>query len=239
LELDLSDFDSITSFSQEVHQTYDKLDVLLNNAGIMTTPYHPTKNGLEAQIGVNHFGHYLLTGFLLDLLKKTPHSRIVNTASIAHRFGSLHPETFSYQEGKKYNKSRAYAQSKLANLLFTYQLGDLVKEHDLDIEVVASHPGISKTNLGRYIKGNIFTNFILWIAGIVRQNAYMGALPGVRAATDKVDNKDYFGPRGLFETKGYPKRVSSSKKSKDKVLQDLLWTQSIDLTGFQYDISKK
>lgn len=233
LELDLSDLESVKRFSSVFHQKYNRLDILLNNAGIMTNPYQRTAQGLESQIGVNHFGHYALTGLLFDLLKSTKASVIVNTASIAHKFGRLRPNTFFYKEGNRYNKSTAYANSKLANLLFTYKLGRLVEKNNLDIKVMASHPGISKTDLGRHIRGNLFSEFVMWIAGIVRQNAEMGSLPSLRAAFEG-HNKEYFGPRGLGHTKGYPVKHKSNKRSKNHQLQNKLWAESEEITGIIY-----
>lgn len=237
IQLDLNSKDSIKKCANIFKEKYKKLDILLNNAGIMTTPYQPTENGFESQIGVNHFGHFYLTSLLFDLIKNTKNSRIVNTASIAHQFGSINPESFIYDNNKKYNKSKAYAQSKLANLLFTYKLARLVKEKNLDIKVLASHPGVSKTNLGRHIRGNIFTEIILWFAGIIRQTGEKGALPGLMAAIDiNAENGNYYGPRGLYHTKGYPKVHKSNKKSHNHQLQDLLWDQSEKLLDIKFDV---
>lgn len=233
LELDLNDFESIKTFSIEFHKKYKRLDFLFNNAGIMTTPYQKTAQGLESQIGVNHFGHYVLTGLLFDLLIATKDSVVVNTASIAHKFGRLRPNTFFYKKGNRYNKSTAYANSKLANLLFTYKLARLVEKNDLDIRIVASHPGISKTDLGRHIRGKKLGEFFMWIAGIVRQNAEMGSLPALRAAFEGK-NGDYFGPRGLGHTKGYPVKHKSSKRSNNHQLQNKLWAESEEITGIIY-----
>ncbi len=229
--LDLMDFASINAFANEVINKYPKLDVLLNNAGIMTVPYGATVNGLEKQIGVNHFGHFYLTMKLLPLLNKTPNSRIVNIASIAHRFGSLKPATFIYDKNKKYHKSAAYAQSKLANLLFTYKLATLLKEQGSNITVVAAHPGITKTNLGRHITTFNLKAFAKMVTSFNQETA-QGALPGIRACTDQsAISNNYYGPDGLFAMRGYPKLEKSNRKSHSLKLQNILWDYSVKITG--------
>lgn len=230
-QLDLSSFTSIKTFSDKIKKDYLHIDVLLNNAGIMTVPYNPTDDGLESQIGVNHFGHFYLTMSLLNKLTSTPLSRVINIASIAHKMGNLKPSTFKYQKGKRYSKNKAYAQSKLANLLFTYKLKELIGDKTM---VLAAHPGISSTNLGAHIKILRYrvTKFIF---SLFNQSQYMGSLPGVRAATDKnAKSGDYYGPSGLFEVKGYPKKVNSTKRSHNKELQNLLWDESVKITGLNY-----
>ena len=234
--LDLMDFDAIASFAKEIKQKYPKVDVLLNNAGIMTVPYAPTKNGLEQQIGVNHFGHYYLTMSLLELINKTPDSRIVNIASIAHRFTKLNPNSFLYSENKKYNKSFAYAQSKLANLLFTYGLATRLKAKNSKIKVLAAHPGVTGTNLGRHIVSkrlNIVSNII----GIFKTETAQGALPGIRACVDpQVTSGEYYGPDGFYSSRGYPVLEKSSRRSRSKELQDTLWTHSVKITNLDIKI---
>lgn len=226
--LDLSSFDSVKQFAINVKKHTNSIDILLNNAGIMTVPYAATNEGLERQIGVNHFGHFYLTMSLLDLVTSTKNSRIVNIASIAHKFGSLKTKTFMYEEGKKYSKSKAYSQSKLSNLLFTYKLQELVGDK---VKVLAAHPGISSTNLGSHIKILRFriTKFLF---GLFNQSQYMGSLPGVRAATDPTaEGGQYYGPKGIFEVKGNPVLVKSTKKSHNKELQNTLWDYSVKFTG--------
>ena len=228
--LDLMDFDSISAFSSEIISKYPKIDVLLNNAGIMTVPYAATKNGLEQQIGVNHFGHFYLTMSLLDLLNKTEDSRVVNIASIAHRFAKLNPDSFLYEEKKKYNKSFAYSQSKLANLLFTYGLSSRLTEKNSKIRVLAAHPGVTKTNLGRHMK-SLRTKPVTRIIDFFNQNTPRGALPGIRACVDPLaKSNDYYGPDGWFAVKGNPVLENSSKQSHSQVLQDTLWKYSVDIT---------
>ena len=183
IQLDLTSFKSIKKFSEKVLKKYDKIDVLLNNAGIMTVPYGSTEDGLELQTGVNHFGHYYLTMLLVDLVNKTKNSRIVNIASIAHKYGNIKKNTFLYEKGKRYSKMKAYAQSKLANLLFTYKLKEKLEKQNSEITVLAAHPGVSKTNLGNHIKGGS----VKWVQrtlSLTIQNQTRGALPGIRACTD-------------------------------------------------------
>ena len=230
-QLNLSSFNSIKDFSLRINKEYKQIDILLNNAGIMTVPYNPTDDGFESQIGVNHFGHFYLTMSLLKVITTTPNSRIVNIASIAHKMGNLKPKTFTYEKGKKYSRGKAYSQSKLANLLFTYRLQELIGDKTM---VLAAHPGISSTNLGSHLKVLRY-RFAKFIFGLFNQSQYMGSLPGVRASTDKnAKGGDYFGPDGLFEIKGFPKKVKSTKRSHSKELQDVLWNESVKLTGLNY-----
>ncbi|KFZ27276.1 MAG: Fatty acyl-CoA reductase [Candidatus Izimaplasma bacterium HR2] len=230
IHLDLTSFKSIKEFSDKVLEKYDRLDILLNNAGIMTVPYGKTEDGLELQIGVNHFGHYYLTMSLVNLINKTKDSRIVNIASIAHYYGNINKNTFEYGENKKYNKSRAYAQSKLANLLFSYKLIEKLKKQNSNIKVLIAHPGVSSTNLGHHIKGG-FVKVLQSVLSIVKQNQEKGALPGIRACTDvNVKNGEYYGPNRLFQFKGNPVVVKSNKRSHSKELQNMLWTESVRIT---------
>jgi len=231
ISLDLSDFQSIKSFANSVKEKYSKIDVLLNNAGIMTLPYGPTKDGLELQIGVNHFGHFYLTMNLISLINKTKNSRIVNVASIAHKFGNLKPSKFVYNEKNRYSKYFAYAQSKLANLLFTFGLDDRLKELNSNVKVLAAHPGITHTNLGRHLNTKR-TRPIHFMIGTVEHPQSIGAYPSIRACTDQLAaSGDYFGPDGFFEIKGSPTKVKTTRRAKSKKLQNILWDKSVELTN--------
>ncbi len=234
LEIDLNDFNSIDAFSEELHKKYDYLDIVVNNAGIMTTPYQPTVQGFESQIGVNHMGHFYFTSKVLDLVKKSTDGRIIVTSSIAHKFGKIDVDTFKYGEGKKYSKSKAYAQSKLANMLFGKKLDRLMKENKTPVTVTITHPGVSSTNLGRYIKKNFLARFVLWLGGIIRQDAYMGSLPCMMAACEDYSGGEYIGPRGFLNFKGYPSINKVSKRAKDRNLQDMLWDESVIYTKAVY-----
>lgn len=230
IQLDLTSFRSIKNFCTKVNDNYDKLDVLLNNAGIMTVPYGSTEDGLELQTGVNHFGHFYLTMRLVNLINNTPNSRIVNIASIAHKYGKLKKDTFFYEEGKSYSKIKAYSQSKLANLLFTYKLKEKLEKHNSKIIVLAAHPGVSKTNLGNHIKGGS-VKWVQRMLSLTIQSQDRGALPGIRACTDNnVISGQYYGPNSLFEFRGDPVIVKSTKRSHSKDLQNILWTESVRIT---------
>lgn len=230
IPLDLTDFKSIEAFSAEVTKKYQHIDVLLNNAGIMTVPYGSTKDNLELQIGVNHFGHFYLTMKLLPLLDKTPKARIVSISSLAHKSGTLDPTSFYYDANRKYSKSKAYAQSKLANLLFTYSLQAHLEEKASDIMVLAAHPGVSQTNLFRHVKLLSFKP-IHALANLLFQSSKNGSLPGIRACLDSnAKSGQFYGPSGFLEMKGRPVITKSSKRSHSVTLQKTLWDESVKIT---------
>lgn len=231
MHLDLADLDAIRSFSEEFHSRYDRLNVLMNNAGVMWPKKRmATKQDFEIQFGTNHLGHFLLTGLLLDLLKKTQGARVVNQSSIAHRMmADIHFDDLNWKQS--YDKIKAYAQSKLANLLFTYELDRRFKAHGIPAIAVASHPGVSSTNLFRYSGAmvNLFNNYFA-------QKAWMGALPILRAATEEsLKGSEFIGPTGMMGVRGYPRLVRSTAKSHDVELARRLWTVSEKLTGISYD----
>jgi NAD(P)-dependent dehydrogenase (short-subunit alcohol dehydrogenase family) len=236
MQLDLSDFASIHKFSQEFHQKYKQLDVLINNAGVMfPVKRELTKQKFEVQFGTNHLGHFLLTGLLLDILKSTPNSRIAIQSSGQHKAKMGKPDIYfdDLNFDKEYNKYIAYSQSKLANLLFAYELDRQLKANKIDITVVAAHPGYTKTNLTRHT--GFFVQTI--ITNILAQSVEMGTLPILRAATDtSVTGGEYFGPTKMSEMRGYPELVKSSDKSYDKELAGKLWNVSEKLTQIIYNL---
>lgn len=237
MPLDLQDFDSISEFSETFLKNHDRLDILLNNAGIMTTPYFKTKEGLEGQIGTNHFGHFLLTSQLFGLLKNTDGSRIVNVSSNAHKFDKMNFDNLMFEEGQGYTPMKAYAQSKLANLLFTYELQRRVDEANLDIEVLAAHPGGAMTNLARHLEDKFFYKLLLPLANLVMQDAASGALPQLRASTDpNAKGGEYYGPNGFGEVKGAPKVVKSNARSHNKEDAAKLWEISEELTSTTFNV---
>jgi len=232
MEIDLMDLESIKDFTTRFKQKHDKLDVLLNNAGIMTVPYGLTKDGFESQLGTNHLGHFALTGLLLDLLKNTPQSRVVNVSSMAHKQGVMDFDNLLFKNGIGYTPMKAYGRSKLANLLFTYELQEFFDSKNINCIAVAAHPGVSNTNLARHLEGKWLFEFLRPLLELIVQPATMGALPLIRASVDPLVKKgEYYGPSGFQEISGYPVVVESNKASHDKISAKKLWEISEKLTS--------
>jgi len=227
MQLDLADLDSVRAFADEFKQRYDRLDLLINNAGIMHPPFGKTKQGFETQFGVNHLGHFALTGLLLDLTMHTPQARIVTVSSAAHRFGRIDFDNLNAEKG--YRANAAYGQSKLANLLFTYELQRKLEAAGSDTIAVAAHPGWTATNLQQH------SGLIQFLNRFFAQTPEMGALPTLRAATaPDVQGTDYYGPGKRMEMVGYPKKVQSNGRSHDAAVAAKLWTVSEEMTGVAY-----
>jgi NAD(P)-dependent dehydrogenase (short-subunit alcohol dehydrogenase family) len=229
MELDLSDLDSVRRFAEAFRARHSRLDLLINNAGIMVPPYGQTEQGFETQFGVNHLGHFALTGSLLDLITSTRGSRIVTVSSIAHYLGKIQFSDLNWEKG--YKAQPAYGQSKLANLLFTYELQRRLAAAGKDTLAVAAHPGWTETNLQAHAKAVKFMNRFL------AQKPLMGALPTLYAATEpSVNGAEYYGPSGFMEMNGPPKRVKSNKRSYDQNVAKQLWDVSEELTGVHFQI---
>jgi NAD(P)-dependent dehydrogenase (short-subunit alcohol dehydrogenase family) len=233
MQLDLMDLASIKSFASKFKVKYNKLDVLLNNAGIMTTPYFLTNDGFEAQMGTNHLGHFALTALLFDVIKKTPQSRIVNVSSQAHKQGKMDFDNLLFENGKDYSPLKSYGRSKLSNLLFTYELQKRVETNGADIISVAAHPGVAQTNLARYVEGKFWFKLLTPLFMMISQDQAYGALPQIRAAVDPdAKGGEYYGPhKGM---KGFPVIVESSKASHNKADAKKLWEVSQELTGASF-----
>ncbi len=239
MELDLADLSSVRQFAADFSESYDALDVLINNAGVMAIPRRETQDGFEMQLGTNHMGHFALTGLLLDRLLAAPEARVVSVSSMAHRMGKMNFEDL-HSEGS-YDKWGAYGQSKLANLLFTFELDRRVKAAKLPIIAAACHPGYSATNLqlvGPKMSGSSVMEKLSRLANkFVAQSAEMGALPTLYAATAAdVQGGDYIGPDGLFEMTGYPEKVEATSAAHDPRTATRLWERSEEATGVHYDL---
>jgi NAD(P)-dependent dehydrogenase (short-subunit alcohol dehydrogenase family) len=238
MELDLADLASIRRFADKLRSRYPALHALCNNAGVMAIPYRTTADGFEMQFGTNHLGHYALTGLLLERLLATPGARVVTVSSNAHKFGWMRWDDLQWTRG--YRKWLAYSQSKLANLLFAYELQRRLSAVGAESISVACHPGYAATNLqaaGARMQGSSFLEATITLANrFFAQSAAMGALPTSYAATAPgVRGGDYIGPSGLGEQWGYPTAVRSNARSHDLEAQRRLWDISEQLTGVRYD----
>jgi NAD(P)-dependent dehydrogenase (short-subunit alcohol dehydrogenase family) len=235
--LDLGDLESIRKFAADFTDKYQRLDVLLNNAGIMMSPYFQTKDGFEGQFGINHLGHFALTGLLMELLLKTEGSRIVNVSSGAHKRGEMEFSNLQFENGRDYSPMKAYGRSKLSNLLFTYELQRKFESANKGTIAVAAHPGVARTNLGRYMEGKLLYKLMYPLFKWISQDQTMGALPQVRASVDPdVKGGEYYGPDGRNEMKGYPVIVQSNAASHNLSDAATLWEESEKLTGVKISI---
>ena len=234
MELDLANLASVNNFAENFQKNYSRLDLLINNAGVMIPPYSKTTDGFELQFGTNHLGHFALTGQLLKLLISTKASRIVNVSSGAHNFGKLDFDDLNWEK-RNYAQWTAYGDSKLANLYFTYELDRKLKEQGINTLVTASHPGWTATELQR-TAGDVMK----YLNGIFAQDITMGALPTLRAAIEEgLKGAEYFGPNGFMEISGYPVKVESNQLSKDRAIAQKLWVVSEQLTGVKFELNKK
>ena len=236
-ELDLADLKSVERFVAGIRKDYNRIDVLMNNAGIMATPYGKTKQGFEAQIGINHLGHFALTGMLFDRLANRPGSRIVNLSSIASRRGRMNFEDLMGE--KRYRPMEAYRQTKLANLLFTLELDRRIRDHGIGMMALAAHPGIAATNLHKAVRANetlksLYEKIFLKLL----PGAEQGARSQLYAATssDVVSGK-YYGPSGWFEFSGSPGEAAIPLQALDQESATRLWAISEQLTGVRFDYS--
>ncbi|WP_058994292.1 oxidoreductase [Haloarcula sp. CBA1127] len=242
-ECDLADLSSVASFADGLRADYDAVDVLCNNAGVMAIPRSETADGFETQFGVNHLGHFALTGHLLDLLGAADgESRIVTQSSGAHEMGEI--DFDDLQRERSYGKWSAYGQSKLANLLFAYELQRRLGNHGWDdVLSVACHPGYADTDLqfrGPREMGSTLRTAAMGVANAVfAQSAEQGALPMLYAATaEDVIGGEYVGPGGLFGMRGSPEFQQSNDASQDEETAEQLWAVSTDLTGVEYDFER-
>ncbi len=237
MKLDLANIESIKHFADAFIEEYDKLDILINNAGVMAIPLLRTTQGFEMQFGTNHLGHFALTSLMLPFIEKTPGARIVNVSSLMHKFGKIHFDDLNRE--KSYSKWDAYSQSKLSNLLFSLELHRRLRESGKTTSVMTSHPGYSATNLQirggemEGSKGNILANKFL--NAVVAQPAWKGALPSLYAATCPLAKSGrFYGPSGLGAVRGYPREEKINPKLTSPEVAKRLWEESERLVGMPF-----
>ena len=228
-ELDLSSLDSVRAAAAELRAGHPRIDLLICNAGVMYPPKQTTHDGFELQFGTNHLGHFALTGLLLKQMLPVPGSRVVTVSSVGHRIQArINFDDLQWE--RSYSRVRAYGQSKLANLMFTYELQRRLSGAGTAI-AVAAHPGFAATELMRH------TPMAAVVTPLFSQNAAMGALPVLRAATDpSVLGGQYYGPGGFLGLRGYPELAASSRRSHDEAVQRRLWAVSEELTGVTFPL---
>lgn len=237
MALDLGDLGSVRGFTEAFGQRYEALALLINNAGVMALPYRRTADGFESQLGTNHLGHFALTGLLLPAILAAPGARVVNVSSGVHTAGII---DFANLDGtKSYSPWRAYSQSKLANLLFTYELQRRLVAGGAGAISVACHPGWAATNLqaaGPRMNGSPLGELLSGVANrLFAQSPAAGALPTLYAATAPgVTGGDYIGPLGPLGMRGAPGKVKSSARSYDASVAARLWQVSEELTGVRF-----
>lgn len=236
--LDLASLASIEAFAVRFEQAHEQLHGLCNNAGVMALPYATTADDFEMQLGTNHLGHFALTGRLLPTLLATDDSRVVTVSSLMHRAGRIQWDDLHSQ--KRYQKWSAYAQSKLANLLFCFELQRRLEAAKARTISLASHPGYAATNLqatGARQMGSSWRERLMNVGNrVLAQSAAMGALPSLYAlVADDVRGGDFIGPGGPMQMRGYPQRVEATTTAQDPERAARLWGVSQQLTGVRYD----
>ncbi len=237
MQLDLGSLDSVRAFADAYKAKYDRLDVLMNNAGIMAIPYRETADGFETQFGVNHLGHFALTGLLMDVILKTPNARIMNVTSSANWFGKINLDDLNSKQN--YDRWGAYGQSKLANILFTFELQRRLDAAGADVMTNTAHPGFVITNLQVNSSQQSETAFEWFMYQVMEpilgQDVSMGVLSQLYGAV-ATDAKPatFYGPR-TFNVRGYPKAAKANKIAYDESVARRLWEVSEQMTGVTYD----
>jgi NAD(P)-dependent dehydrogenase (short-subunit alcohol dehydrogenase family) len=226
--LDLSSLKSVREFAADFTARHPRLDLLINNAGIMMPPYALSEDGFESQLAANYLGHFALTGRLLPLLEKTPASRVVSLSSLAHNWSGMRFDDLQFSRG--YNKRKAYGQSKFACLVFAYELNRRLQKSGSKVLSVAAHPGVSATNLAQH-----FPKMLSLFMPLFGQSAADGALPTLYAALGSdIQGGDYCGPASFQQMRGAPVKVGSNRASRNTDTARRLWEVSEELTGVHY-----
>ena len=235
-DLDLGSLSSIRAFARDFAGGHTRLDMLINNAGVMAVPYSLTEDGFESQMGINHLGHFALTGRLLELLLATPGARVVTVSSVGHRSATMDFANLLFENGG-YTPFRPYWRSKLANLLFTYELQRRLRCAGAQVTALAAHPGFSSTNIGGHLGRRWYSRIQEPLMSRFTQTAAMGALPTLRAAVDpQAEGGQYYGPSGIGGLRGHPVVVSSNAASHNRAHARRLWEASVELTAFHYPL---
>ena len=235
-KLDLGSLASVRTAGAELAAAYPRIDLLINNAGVMYPPKQTTADGFELQFGTNHLGHFALTGLLLSNLLNVDGSRVVVVSSIAHNIRAKIDFADLQWETRRYDRVASYGQSKLANLMFAYDLQRRLAAAKAKTIAVGAHPGVAATELVRHVPGASLPG-VNWLSGRLLNTSELGALPTLRAATDPaVQGGQYYGPDGFRELRGYPELVTSSAQSHDTAIQERLWSVSEELTGVTYPV---
>ncbi|MBC8155979.1 MAG: SDR family NAD(P)-dependent oxidoreductase [Bacteroidetes bacterium] len=228
IRVDVSRLREVREFASQFQKKYNKLDLLINNAGIMMSPYKVTEDGFENQLATNYLGHFALTGLLLPLLTGAPGSRVVTLSSLSYKWAQIQFDDFHAQKG--YSRRKAYGQSKRACLMFAYELHRRLSAAGYNTRSVAAHPGLSKTNLDQY-----FPALIRPLGGLFLQSAKKGALPVLYASlANDIKGGEFIGPDGFQEMRGYPTQVDSDDYSKDRDVAKRLWQATEKMTNTYY-----
>ena len=226
--LDLSSLAAVEDAAQRLRQSEERLDLLVNNAGVMMPPYGTTADGFELQFGVNHLGHFALTGHLMPLLAAAPAARVVSVASLAHRGARIFFDDL--QARQSYSAGDRYGQSKLANLLFAFAFDRRLRAAGSAVRALAAHPGIARTELARHLAGPV--RVLMPVIGLVLNSAEQGSWTSLMAATSPdVDGGAYVGPTRFGERSGPAGPAASSAVANDEGVQRRLWDVSVELTG--------
>ncbi len=238
MQLDLGSQQLIRTFAAAYRARFNRLDMLINNAGLMATPYGKTEDGFETQFGVNHLGHFALTGLLVDLLIATPGSRVVTVSSSAQYFGKINFANLHGERG--YQRYMAYSHSKLANVLFAFELQRRLDAAGAGTLSFAVHPGLAHTNLQMNTADNNNTGWerVMYkiVLGAFAQSQTQGALPQLYAATASgLKGGTHYAPDGILEGRGYPAQRRGAKAAYDRQTAARLWEVSEELTGVHYE----
>jgi NAD(P)-dependent dehydrogenase (short-subunit alcohol dehydrogenase family) len=237
MHIDLGDLDSVRQFARTFTSQYERLDILANNAGIMAVPYGKTKDGFERHIGVNYLGHFALTGLLLDVIKQSPGCRIVNTSSISEKTGNIRWLLADFNQERRYERWIAYGHSKLAVLMFAFELNRRFEQHGVDAVAIGAHPGFARTNLrtrGMTVEPNLVHRYLNMLFHWMSTDQAAGALPLLYAAADpEAEAGEYYGVH-LLGWRGYPAKNRPARQAHNRELAQRLWEVSEELTGVVY-----